>query len=480
MNKMLLTSTSADPRVSPVDLLSQLSAGRASSGGGESSAGFAQLLQARVSVMGPSALPASNGSSSTQPQAGAAVPRAGAGPEQHKPASHDDATAAPERRRASSGEGARSPDGTKGGQRRSGEAQAQGKAGLAKPGRPPADTDAQDPVLAQVLRHLRAGDGDVVGDEAGNDSADETLTMTEDALAASAAGALLPSTPVQPAEARAPIDAGTAGTPGGEEPEALGNSGKGRPSAPKDISEGDARPGRALATIADSARTSSASLRAATGTEEALAQGLASVGAAANTQGQAAVDGMAADRSAAATNFAGALQQAQLSAAQGRGTAEHGSVRYELHAPLHSSGFAPEMAARLSLAAAEGVQQAQLHLHPEEMGPVQVQIVLDGQQAQISFMAEQADTRAVLEKSLPELAGALREQGLTLSGGGVFSQQQQAQSGQSSHANAQDGREGARWATEPLGPGDAGDALEAPGGSAAQATRSRGVLDLFA
>jgi len=96
--------------------------------------------------------------------------------------------------------------------------------------------------------------------------------------------------------------------------------------------------------------------------------------------------------------------------------------RVVLAQPLFDPGFASEMSARLSVLAASGVQEAHLHLNPAEMGPVAVQIVLEGQQAQISFHAEQADTRAVLEQSLPDLAAALRDAGLTLSGGGVFQQ----------------------------------------------------------
>ena len=56
------------------------------------------------------------------------------------------------------------------------------------------------------------------------------------------------------------------------------------------------------------------------------------------------------------------------------------------------------------------------------MGPVSVQIVVDGGQAQVSFHAAQAETRLALEQSLPDLAAALQGQGLTLSGGGVFQQ----------------------------------------------------------
>ena len=75
------------------------------------------------------------------------------------------------------------------------------------------------------------------------------------------------------------------------------------------------------------------------------------------------------------------------------------------------------------------MQEARLQLHPAELGPIAVQIVLDGVQARVDFRAEVAATRQAIEAGLPELASALREAGLTLAGGGVFQQARDAQHG---------------------------------------------------
>lgn len=145
--------------------------------------------------------------------------------------------------------------------------------------------------------------------------------------------------------------------------------------------------------------------------------------------------------------------------------------------PLHSPEFAPAMSARLAMLAAEGVQQAQLQLNPAEMGPVSVQITVEGQQAQIAFHAVQADTRQVLEQSLPELAAALRDQGLTLSGGGVFEQSQQQ-----AREQAQRGLSGSNLAGQGGQDGLPSDAelLAAQAASRTPPPRSRGVVDLYA
>jgi len=65
------------------------------------------------------------------------------------------------------------------------------------------------------------------------------------------------------------------------------------------------------------------------------------------------------------------------------------------------------------------------------MGPVSVQIVMDGTQARIDFGADVAATRHAIEAGLPELASALRDAGFTLAGGGV-----------SQHAGGRQGSDG--------------------------------------
>jgi flagellar hook-length control protein FliK len=95
------------------------------------------------------------------------------------------------------------------------------------------------------------------------------------------------------------------------------------------------------------------------------------------------------------------------------------TVSVTLSAPVQSPEFRELLGSQISLLAKDGVQSAELHLNPAEMGPVSVQITLDGTQARVDFGADSAQTRQHIEASLPELASALRDAGLTLSGGGV-------------------------------------------------------------
>ena len=139
-----------------------------------------------------------------------------------------------------------------------------------------------------------------------------------------------------------------------------------------------------------------------------------------------------------------------------------------LSATPGSAEFAPQLAAQLSTFVREGVHHARLELNPAEMGPLTVQIQIDGDRAQVHLAAENAHTRQALEQSMPQLAGGLREAGLTLSGGGVFEQPRQPQA-----------RRGARF----TGAADSADAAVSATLAAAptlQMAQRRGVVDLMA
>ncbi|WP_273282566.1 flagellar hook-length control protein FliK [Methylibium petroleiphilum] len=136
--------------------------------------------------------------------------------------------------------------------------------------------------------------------------------------------------------------------------------------------------------------------------------------------------------------------------------------------PVQSPDFSQALASQLTTLARGGVHEAELRLNPADMGPIAVQIVIDGAQAQIDFTASHAGTRQALETSLPALAAALNGAGLTLSGGGVFEQRSGGREG------AADGerRAGGRSETIALG------GIEGPAG--ARPPAARGLLDLYA
>ncbi len=137
-----------------------------------------------------------------------------------------------------------------------------------------------------------------------------------------------------------------------------------------------------------------------------------------------------------------------------------------------SADFATQLGVQLSTFVREGIEHARLELHPTELGPVTVQIRIDGNAAQVNLAAEQAPTRTALEQALPQLAGSLREAGLTLTGGGVFEQARQPQAEGRGDGSTRDGS-GSRSERDSAG-------RESVTTQPLAAPRRRGVVDLVA
>lgn len=158
----------------------------------------------------------------------------------------------------------------------------------------------------------------------------------------------------------------------------------------------------------------------------------------------------------------------------GPGASAATPAQARLGASPGSPEFATQLGARLSTFVREGVQHARLELHPIELGPVTVQIALDGTLARVNMAAEHASTRQALEQAMPALAGSLREAGLTLSGGGVFEQPRQPQpDAGAAGSGSQGGRQGERGTA-------AAGGERAPVSVNTAPLRRRGVVDLVA
>ena len=154
-----------------------------------------------------------------------------------------------------------------------------------------------------------------------------------------------------------------------------------------------------------------------------------------------------------------------------------------LQASPGSAEFAPALGAQLHVFLRDGIQHARLQLHPAELGPLTVQIQLDGATAQVRLAAEHPLTRQALEQAMPTLAGTLRESGLTLTGGGVFEQPAQPQPQAQREAQPQqDGR--APTGERSAGARNGRDGRDTPAQAEAAPLRAlaprRGVVDLVA
>lgn len=143
-------------------------------------------------------------------------------------------------------------------------------------------------------------------------------------------------------------------------------------------------------------------------------------------------------------------------------------LTYALATPVDAPEFPQALASQISYLVREGVQQAQLHLNPAEMGPLSVHIALQGQQAQVDFAAASSATRTAIENSLSDLAASLQSAGFTLTGGGVSQHPQQQ------GAPASQGLAGQRMNRGDGAPGEAAPV------EAARRTTAAGGVDLYA
>ena len=155
--------------------------------------------------------------------------------------------------------------------------------------------------------------------------------------------------------------------------------------------------------------------------------------------------------------------------ARGDAAGPSAAVSVALPTPATSPEFRDALGVQVSVLARDGVQQARLHLNPADMGPISVQIALDGTHAQVNFGADSPATRQIIESGLPELAAALRDAGFTLTGGGVS---------QHARENAQEGGAGSGDRTGSRGNGDNGSA--APDALRGNVRVPLGAVDLYA
>lgn len=164
-----------------------------------------------------------------------------------------------------------------------------------------------------------------------------------------------------------------------------------------------------------------ARLESTTASQQALAQWAGSTRADSTRVGQALAGESRSLKPVTAepTPTAAALGAAAFNPLLGAARESAAPLAVNLPTPLASPEFAQALGVKMSLLATNGVQRAELQLNPAEMGPVSVQIVIEGTSARVDFGADLAATRHAIEAGLPELAGALRDAGFTLTGGGV-------------------------------------------------------------
>jgi len=90
-----------------------------------------------------------------------------------------------------------------------------------------------------------------------------------------------------------------------------------------------------------------------------------------------------------------------------------------VNVPVGNSQWADEIGSRMTMMVEQGKHTASLRLSPEHLGPLEVRITMNGDQASVQFGAAHADTRSALENALPRLREMFASQGLSLADANV-------------------------------------------------------------
>ncbi|WP_447840627.1 flagellar hook length control protein FliK [Enterobacter ludwigii] len=141
-----------------------------------------------------------------------------------------------------------------------------------------------------------------------------------------------------------------------------------------------------------------------------------------------------------------------------------------LSQPLGTQEWQQSLSQHITLFTKQGQQTAELRLHPEDLGQVQITLKLDDNQAQLQMVSAHSHVRAALEAALPVLRTSLAESGIQLAQSSVssesFAGQQQSSSQQQQQASRSGNTGGFNEESDELLPAPAALQSSARGNSA--------------
>ncbi|RAY83790.1 flagellar hook length control protein FliK [Enterobacter cloacae] len=146
-----------------------------------------------------------------------------------------------------------------------------------------------------------------------------------------------------------------------------------------------------------------------------------------------------------------------------------------LSQPLGTHEWQQSLSQHITLFTKQGQQTAELRLHPEDLGQVQISLKLDDNQAQLQMVSAHSHVRAALEAALPVLRTSLAENGIQLAQSSVSSESfagQQQSSSQQQHQASRSGNTG--------GFNEESDELLPVPSALQSAARGNSAVDIFA
>ena len=177
---------------------------------------------------------------------------------------------------------------------------------------------------------------------------------------------------------------------------------------------------RTLTTIAQTPSEVTAILAGETSTSKTVPSTFATVLAAHTAQPQQTQD---TTPSTLDTLMAG--HTAQVQAQQTQHTIPSSNIN--VATPLQENRWAQDFSERIVWAAKNDQQVAQINISPAQLGPVQITLNMNGDQASIAFASPHAEVRKAIEDAMPNLKEMLSTAGISLGQSNVGAQLQQQQ-----------------------------------------------------
>ncbi|MFG6062531.1 flagellar hook-length control protein FliK [Enterobacter ludwigii] len=117
--------------------------------------------------------------------------------------------------------------------------------------------------------------------------------------------------------------------------------------------------------------------------------------------------------------------------------------------PPETPEWKQSVSQHIALFSRNGLHSAEIRLHPEELGSLQISLRLQQDQAQIHIVSEHAHIRHAMEQAMPQLRAAMAESGIQLGQANVSAEGQPFAAGEQGQ-NASGDEHGAQEGEEPL------------------------------
>ena len=114
---------------------------------------------------------------------------------------------------------------------------------------------------------------------------------------------------------------------------------------------------------------------------------------------------------------------------------QSGMMLRRIEVPVHQAGWGEAVGNRLMMMVNDKMQSAHIHLNPPELGPIEVRINVNQDQASVQFISSHTAVRDAIEDAFPRLKEMFMQNGLSLTDANVSQQSSQQGNPYSSDQN---------------------------------------------